>query len=256
MFGMHLSDWRLPRGVSRSLWEFAQDPAIPRQEAEHLAGSSLPELDRRVVERWFTRPGDLVDLGCGGGRLLTLFAERGFSVVGVDLSIESLRMARGQAAAQGVAVAVVRANLCDGRCLPAAAFDYALMMFGTLGMIAGAENRAAALADARRMLKPGGSLALHVHNIWRHAFNPAGRRWLIRDRARWLCGARNAGDTYADYRGIPNMHHHPFTWGELRQLLGRNGFAIREIVCVGHEGRGWLAELCAEGWLVRAEAVE
>ena len=80
------ADWRLPPGVSRSLWEFAADAKLARDEADHLAHSPLLEFDRRVVNQWFDQPGDLIDLGCGTGRSLVDFSQRSFNCTGVDLS--------------------------------------------------------------------------------------------------------------------------------------------------------------------------
>src|SRR5262249_37194202 len=90
---MFLPDWRLPRGVSRSVWEFAHDRSIARDEDRHLADAPLLEFDRETVARWFATPGKLIDLGCGTGRSLAEFSRRGFECVGVDLSRESLAVA-------------------------------------------------------------------------------------------------------------------------------------------------------------------
>lgn len=240
-----LADWQLPRGVSRSLWEFAQARHIAREEAEHLAGSPLLELDRQVVERWLTPPGRIADLGCGTGRLALPLAERGFEVVGVDLSRESLQVAAERAAASKVQVSLVEANLCDLACLQPESFDAALLMFATLGMVSGSDNRAEVLRQAQRLLKPGSTLILHVHSIWSQKIAPAGRRWLIKDLLRRLVAHPSAGDTYRDYRGIPGMYHHLFTRRELQALLRGSGFYATEVIPVSPD---WLPA----GWLVRA----
>lgn len=239
------------------MWEYAHDPRIAREDSQHVAGSPLLDLDQRLVEAWFPQPGALVDLGCGTGRLLVERARRGFQCLGVDLSQEALCVARELAREQGVDVALVRANLCELDCLPDGCFDYALLMFGTLGMIAGAENRLQVLGHAQRLLRPGGLLALHAHNVWRHLFDPHGRRWLLQDRLRRLVG-KPAGDTHRDYRGIPNMFHHGFSRGELLHAIRSAGFAVREIEPVpdpdSGPGRhsGFLSRLRASGWIVLA----
>lgn len=265
---MSRPDWQLPAGVSRSLWEFAHDPRIARDEDLHLADSQLLEFDRQTVARWFPDPGVVIDLGCGTGRLLIDLARRGWSGVGVDLSAESLLVAQERARQAAVSVSLLRANLCDLNCLPQANFDAALLMFGTLGMVSGAANREAVLRQIHRLLKPGASLALHVHNVWRHLFLAQGRRWLTRDVVRRLVGDPAAGDTYHDYRGIPQMHHHSFTFHELRRLLQSTGFAIQESIALAPEPdlasapsntpaptltcRGWFQNVRATGWLILA----
>lgn len=262
-------DWQLPAGVSRSLWEFAFDPQIPRTEGEHLADSPLLEFDRWTVARWLPDVERLLDLGCGTGRIAIDFARRGSSVVGVDLSFESLKIAREQANATGISIALLRANLCDLNCLADRSFDAALLLFGTLGMIAGAQNRKQALREAHRLLEPGGKLALHVHNGWRHLFAATGRGWLVRDLWRRLVQDPNAGDTLRDYRGIPNMYHHAFTHREMVRLLADAGFELIESIPLSPVPEadrsnaapsnvdltcgGWFSNIQATGWLALAE---
>jgi len=255
---MSLPNWRLPRGVSRSLWEYAHDPSIARDDADHLAGSALIELDARLVETWLPQPGTLVDLGCGPGRIAVPLARRGFQVLGVDLSPESLRCTQAAAGRAGVSVSLIRANLCDLACCPDAEFDNALLLFGTLGMVEGVENRRAVLSETARILKPGGRLIMHAHNVWSHAFHAAGRRWLLHDRWKALWGSATAGDTRRDYRGIPGMYHHAFTLRELRALLRESGFLIRETVPITTDSRGgvthprWGSWFKAGSWMILA----
>jgi len=269
---MSTPDWRLPRGVSRSVWEFAHDRGIARDEEQHLADAPLLEFDRDVVTRWFPVPGKLLDLGCGTGRSLAEFSRRGFECVGIDLSRESLAVAAERTARATPPVALLQGNLCDLTCLTDGIFDYALLLFGTLGMVSGRENRRQVLENARRVLKSRGLLALHVHNVWRHLYSPPGRRWLVRDVIKRLAGSPQAGDTERDYRGIPHMYHHSFMRREVTRLLCDCGFKIREVIPLapigdrtvsatsgGPDGtadlrcRGWFCLLRATGWLILAE---
>jgi ubiquinone/menaquinone biosynthesis C-methylase UbiE len=167
----------------------------------------------------------------------------------------------------------VQGNLCQLECLCDAHFDYALLLFGTLGMVSGGEYRRQVLQQARRVLKAGGLLALHVHSIWRHLFSTTGRAWLVSDLVKRLVGYPTAGDTEHDYRGIPRMYHHTFTRREIAALLRDCGFVIREMIPLAPLGdrevttqpsgpntsrdlvcRGWLRHWRATGWLILAEA--
>jgi SAM-dependent methyltransferase len=270
---MSLPDWRLPPGVTRSVWEFAHDRQIARDTERHLAGAPLLEFDRRLLARWFPTPGRLVDFGCGTGRALVDCARRGFDCVGIDLSPESLRVAVEMTRDTNTPAALVRANLCALDCFTDGQFDYALMLFGTLGMIAGHVHRRKTMRHACRLLRPGGLLALHVHNVWRNLYSPQGRRWLARDLVKRILYEPTAGDRENDYRGIPRLYHHAFTSGEIRRLLRGCGFVIREMIplapidtCVDLappaasaspqdlECRGLFSSLRATGWMILAQA--
>ena len=263
---MPLPDWRLPRGVPRSIWEYAHQDWIAREDEAHLRGSLHLQLDERLLAEWLPPSGMLIDLGCGTGRLLAASAQRGLNCVGVDLSPVALRMACKRAGEEHSdcrdgRVALLRANLCALDCLAGDAFDAALLMFGTLGMIDGAENRRHVLDHAYRLLRPGGRLVLHAHNVWRHLFDPDGRHWLLRDRLRSFLG-RSAGDTHRPYRGIPNMFHHAFSRTELLRLIESAGFEVRIVHPLSvadatgaavAPATGWLARFRATGWIVLAQ---
>lgn len=227
---MSQPDWQLPPGVTRSLWEFAHDPAIARDESRHLSDSPLLAFDQAVLRRWLPGSGDVLDLGCGTGRHLVELASRGWRAVGVDLSLESLIVARERAVARGCAVTLVRGNLCDLGFLCEQRFDAILLLFGTLGMISGRENRLEVLRQVKRLLNPGGKVILHVHNVWRHAVSVQGRRWLLRDLWKRLRGDPTAGDSNYDYRGIPRMYHHSFTLREICRTLTAAGLRVTEVI--------------------------
>jgi ubiquinone/menaquinone biosynthesis C-methylase UbiE len=191
--------------------------------------------------------------------------------VGVDLSHESLLVAAERTETAEKSAVLLQGNLCNLDCLNDAQFDYALLLFGTLGMVSGHNYRRQVLEHARRVLKPWGLLALHVHNVWRHLYTPSGRRWLVRDLVKRLTGNATAGDTEHAYRGIPRMYHHSFTRREIKALLRRCGFAIRDVIPLAPMDdrdlgsqesdapqdlvcRGWLRHWRATGWLILAEA--
>ena len=252
---MNPPDWRLPPGVSRAVWDYLHDPQLARTCDERLAGTSLLEFDLRLAESLFPAPGTLIDLGCGTGRLAIPFAQRGFSVLGVDLSAEMLRIAQEKARAANVNLQFLRANLVELDGVRDECFDYAACLFSTLGMISGRDNRRKALTHVRRILKPGGRFMLHVHNLWFHLGTRAGRRWLLRDRLRALAGDPAAGDYDAPHAVA--LHH--FSKREILNDLKATGFKILAIVPVSLRSdcrlrmKWLLGGVRAYGFLVAAE---
>jgi ubiquinone/menaquinone biosynthesis C-methylase UbiE len=255
-------EWQLPPGVTRGLWDYLHDPRIARQYDEYLAGSTLFSADQAFAERYFHRPGRLIDLGCGTGRTLLSFAHQGFWVLGVDLSEEMLRVTSEKAGAAGVVVQLLKANLVELDSLADQSFDYATCLFSTLGMVEGAEQRGRLIAHIYRLLRPGGKFILHVHNRWFNFWDPQGRRWLVKDWFRSILGRREAGNRVMPvHQGIAGLTLHLFTRREVVRLLRRSGFRILEVqpVGLGPDGRlahsWWFQGLRSYGYLLAAERV-
>jgi SAM-dependent methyltransferase len=256
-----VADWQLPPGVNRPLWDYLHNADLARDYDAGLLNSFLFTADLDVARRLFVRPGRLIDLGCGSGRLLLDFARRGFSVVGVDLSEPMLRVAAEKAAEAGVQVQLLKANLVELDALADGTFDYAACLFSTLGMIDGVDARARFLAQVRRLLRPGGTFLLHVHNRWFHCWNKAGRRWLLADLGRTLLGRANAGDwSMPAHQGVVGLTLHHFTRREAIRLLRGAGFGIMAVhpLSLRPDGRlswpAWFAWLRAYGYLIAARS--
>lgn len=248
---MSLPDWQLPPGVDRGLWDYLHAGEMVAGYDAQMAASPLAAADVAFCERWFEAPGRLLDLGCGTGRLCLHFAAKGHECVGVDLSGEMLATARANAAADGVAVEWVRANLLELDNLPAGSFDSAACLFSTLGMVRGADNRAKVVATASRLLRPGGRFALHVHNRY------FARLGLARTVGQWWrtqLGGPDAGDITMSqaYGGAPLTLHH-FTRRGAIGLLTAAGFAVREVLPVGTDGRRAWPTPRVYGWLLLGE---
>jgi SAM-dependent methyltransferase len=253
--------WRLPEGVDTPLWEYTHTPRLAAEEDAYFADHPLFRADVRALDAHFVVPGRLVDLGCGTGRHAIRFASRGFSVAAVDLARPMLEMVGSQARAAGVELLRVESNLCRLSCFPDQVFDYALSMFSTLGMIRGQESRRRALAEAGRILRTGGRLALHAHNFWLNLRDSQGRAWLRSQAWQALVDRRLVGDRRMTYRGIPGMRVHLYRWGELKRAVRNAGFRIDEVLPLDEISSTtialpWLAHsLRAGGWIVFATRV-
>lgn len=256
MSGETPPSWRLPEGVNASLWQYAHTPRLAEEEDAYFTGHPLFWRDATEVDARFVEPGRLVDLGCGVGRHVLRMAARGFPSVGVELSESMLAEVGRKAARMGVSVGRVRANLCRLGCFPDATFDYALSMFSTLGMIRSRAARRRALTEAGRILRPGGRLALHAHNLWLNLRNKEGRTWLLSRLPSILLDSETAGDRRMTYRRVPGMEVHLYRWGELKREIRGAGLRIDEVLKLDEvtarpiRTPWFLHTVRAGGWLV------
>jgi ubiquinone/menaquinone biosynthesis C-methylase UbiE len=129
---------------------YADDERQEEAAAQALAAARLAGC---------TDGGDLLDVPCGFARHSVPLARAGYRVVGVDRSAALLEEARRRAGGARWPK-LVRA---DYRELPFgdASFDAALNLFSSLGYL-GDEEDTKALAEIRRVLKPGGRLVLEI----------------------------------------------------------------------------------------------
>jgi ubiquinone/menaquinone biosynthesis C-methylase UbiE len=126
----------------------------PRHEPEETEAEALGAVGVAEVE-----PGAAVlDCPCGFGRHSIVLATAGYKVTGADRSQVLLDEARRQAG--DIDLELVQADYRD---LPFedAAFDAVLNLFSALGYV-GKEGDAEALAEFRRVLRPGGRLVVET----------------------------------------------------------------------------------------------
>ena len=167
-----------------------------------------------------------------------------------------LAVARDKARESGVEVSLLQANLVELAGIASASFDHATCLFSTLGMVAGLAARRRVIAEAARIIRPGGRFVLHVHNRWFHLWDAPGRRWLWRDLWRRQRGDPTAGDSIMPtHQGIAGLTLHLFSRSEALTLLREAGFRIVAVEPVSVDGAGprWLANWRAYGFLIAAE---
>ena len=126
---------------------------------KHRAGFP-DEFFRRLAAHGIGREGQTVlDLGTGTGTLARSLAQRNSRVTGLDPAESILALARKLDREAGVSVGYV-ASKAEQTGLPDASFDVV-----TAGQCWHWFDRSAAAGEARRLLRPGGTLAI-VHFDW------------------------------------------------------------------------------------------
>jgi SAM-dependent methyltransferase len=120
--------------------------------------------DIEFYKKRLGKPGRVLDLMCGTGRVGLALARAGWEVDGIDLSAEMLRVARSKLkrlpSHVRARVRFHRGNLTEFR-LPGR-FDAAVIPVDSYPLILGRSNRVRALRNVRRHLKASGKLLLQV----------------------------------------------------------------------------------------------
>ncbi len=195
------------------------------KEGKYVRG----ELFLKAAKRFFPPGGEILDYGCGPGRIAVLLARSGFRVQGVDPASGMLREATAQnLSGLDVGFALIPEKGCT---LPLAAFD-GVVCSSVIEYVPSATDL---LAAFRHTLRPAGVLILTYAN----------KLSLWRQYARWR---------------YPRASHlafqkHIWTFRQARSELRRAGFALLEgpIYLESPFDRrplcGWLSDLAASGTL-------
>ena len=135
----------------------ATDRLAERTTAAAVDDSLSGTVGGLLVQELSAEPvGDLLDVGTGAGFLLKTLAPVAKRAVGVDQSTDALRLARSQVQGAGLGRCVLRRGDMYRLAFGAAEFDTV-----TLGrVLSHAQDPAAVLAEAQRVLRPGGRLVL------------------------------------------------------------------------------------------------
>ena len=114
-------------------------------------------LHKALVELTVSAPlGNLLDIGCGEGRLLKLLASRANRVVGVDIDPEARRLARAQVLLAGLPNCSLRQGDMYSLPFDDDAFDTVILD----DVLSDAQRPTEALQEAQRLLRAGGRMLM------------------------------------------------------------------------------------------------
>jgi 2-polyprenyl-3-methyl-5-hydroxy-6-metoxy-1,4-benzoquinol methylase len=170
---------------------------VPLNERRHRAHAKLLDAvgsGRRVL-----------DVGCSSGYLARPLAERGNTIVGIELDPDAAREA--EAFCERVLVGDVEAME-----LPLDERSFDVVLLGDV--IEHLRDPRAALARLRPLLRPGGRLVLSTPNVanWALRLSLLAGRW-----------------RYTDRGILDRTHTHLFTRPTLRETLERAGYVVDRI---------------------------
>src|SRR5574341_2518324 len=159
------------------------DTRLMSQDVEHFYASLSDESDERsrldrpysrieflstlrLIEKYFPSSGRVIDVAGGPGRYTIELLRRGYTVTLFDLTEKHLQQARDSLTAMGLAAdQLVRGDARDLSRFATAWFDAGLLM-GPLYHLPAADDRAAALREFHRVLKPGAIGIIAYRNGW------------------------------------------------------------------------------------------
>jgi SAM-dependent methyltransferase len=138
------------------------------------------DLFEQFIRKYSGRPARrFLDIGCGPGLQLREIARRGYEAVGLDASPRMLRYLEGRAAAEGLRIRTVRADMADFRLRPKA--DFASLMMGTVTCLDDGDSVLSHLDSVARSLGSGGLYVIDRFGLdWANPdfFRPG--RWTAR----------------------------------------------------------------------------
>ena len=136
-------------------WYAAQDTpiALLRAESRHRN----PWVAAQLASAFGGAPCRVLDLGCGAGFLSNYLAARGHQVTGIDTTAENLPVARANDGSHSV-----RYELGDACALPYA--DGSFDVVCAMDLLEHVEEPERVIAEASRLLAPGGLFVFHTFN--------------------------------------------------------------------------------------------
>ena len=148
---------------------------LPRLIALAMRAPQLVPFRQRIGA---AAEGRVLELGIGSGLNLPFYGPSVRAVMGIDPSPALLRLAEARATGLGIAFAV-QAGSAERLAFDAGSFDTVI----TTWTLCSIGDPHAALAEARRVLRPGGRLLFVEHGLapdprvarWQHRLTPAWR---------------------------------------------------------------------------------
>lgn len=154
---------------------------------------------QRTKDPVFSKPGTMLDIGCGAGQFLYEMKAKGWDVKGVEISPHAAEVGRN------AGLDIFGGSLLDAK-LPTQKFDY-IRSNQSFEHVA---NPRQVLAEIRRIIKPDGKLLIAVPNADSWAARIFGPYW---------------------YNLGPPVHVFGYTVSSLSKIAAQEGFTVDRAIC-------------------------
>lgn len=141
-----------------------EDPYIVSNYSRD-SDKGLWKAEEKLIQRYFPKEGDVLDIGCGAGRTSIALTQIGYRVIGIDLSARMVKEAKLQRDRLGL---MIDFQHMDARTLDFAdqSFNCALFSFNGIDDVPGNKGKIEVLREVFRVLRPGAPFIFSAHRIW------------------------------------------------------------------------------------------
>src|SRR5881397_1109967 len=174
--------------TSREIDRYSRTEWNGWEQVRHYATQDnwLNAMEQALVETYFSKKGELLNLACGAGREALLLARSGLRVTACDRSPRMVAEARRRAQEAHLPVRLAVADLLDDLPYPEKAFDYLFLTNIALSYIFPKWRRVRFLRQAHSVLRPGGVFIISFARARGDPRIPAGpSEWLFMGLRRW-----------------------------------------------------------------------
>lgn len=191
-----------------------------------------PELE--AIKNLINNGDQVLDLGCGNGRLLDLLKEEKVQYIGIDVSEKLINLAREKHPEEMFKVA-------DALDLPFEdnSFDK-IICLAVWHHVPSFQLRIEFLNQAKRVLKPDGLLILSVWNLWQRRFlKYHWQYFLLKISGRSRLDFKDIFYPFKNQKGeiLAQRYLHAFRPRELKYLVRKTGLRIEKISFWGENKR-------------------
>ena len=178
------------------------------------------------IKNYAKNEDNILDFGCGNGRLLEIFKDKNINYIGTDVSQKLINLAKNQYNQENIEFIKINPNQSS--------LSFQDNFFNSIYSIATFHHfpdlnwRKEIVDELYRILKPNGYVIITVWNLWQKKyFKSILKNWMNKI---FRTSKLDWNDCYVDFKNndgkVFSRYHHAFTENDLRTLFVEAGFKI------------------------------